>query len=119
MWELKGSGFLVDTTGPSKTWLRRYILEEDQSFAQGVIQKAVRNRTVFELEHRVLLANGSIGRRHSRAVPILDQSGEIEEWFGVANDITARKENERTRNQLAAIVESADGNSPFANCGPP
>lgn len=40
------------------------------------------------------LADGSIGWTFSRAVPILDDGGEIIEWFGAASDITARKEIE-------------------------
>jgi PAS domain-containing protein len=102
MWELRGSGFLVDTDGPIKNWVQRYILEEDQRNVVAVIQNAIRNRSMFELEHRVRRVDGSIGWTLSRAVPIIDENGHIEEWFGVATDITPRKENERARSQLAA-----------------
>lgn len=42
------------------------------------------------------------------AIPILAADGSVEEWFGVATDITARREAEEARGVLAAIVSSAD-----------
>ncbi|WHH49662.1 PAS domain-containing protein [Pseudomonas sp. Ap32] len=45
---------------------------------------------MFELEHRVLLPDGTFGWTLSRAIPILDEAGEITEWFGAASDLTER-----------------------------
>jgi PAS domain-containing protein len=33
-----------------------------------------------------------VGWTFSRAVPLLDENGDIVEWFGAASDITARKQ---------------------------
>jgi PAS domain S-box-containing protein len=55
------------------------------------IKEAIRNKSVLELEHRVLRLDGSVGWTFSRAVPLLDEKGEIVEWFGAASDITERK----------------------------
>ena len=52
---------------------------------------------MFELEHRVIRADGSLGWTFSRAVPILTAQGRVEEWLGAASDITARKEAEAVR----------------------
>src|SRR5581483_8755448 len=46
---------------------------------------------MFELEHRVIRVDGTTGWTFSRAVPLLDDAGEIVEWFGTARDITAHK----------------------------
>jgi signal transduction histidine kinase/ActR/RegA family two-component response regulator len=46
---------------------------------------------MFQLEHRVLRADGSPGWTYSRAVPLLDERGDIREWIGSASDITERK----------------------------
>jgi hypothetical protein len=48
----------------------------------------------FELEHRVLRVDGSLGWTFSRAVPLFDKRGEIVEWFGPARDVSRRKEAE-------------------------
>jgi PAS domain-containing protein len=91
---LRGREFISDTHEPSQTWLQKYIHPEDQAHVLTVIREAVRTRSVFELEHRVVRADGSLGWTFSRAIPMLDDHGEIVEWFGMASDVTARKEAE-------------------------
>lgn len=58
------------------------------------IDSAIREKRMFELEHRVRRVDGSFGWTLSRAVPILDPAGRIVEWFGAASDVTARREAE-------------------------
>jgi PAS domain S-box-containing protein len=92
MRELDGRNFMVDTEQPSTNWLTTYLPAEDQPHVLEIIAEAIRTKTPFELEHRVLRADGSIGWTFSRAVPLIDEQGEIVEWFGTASDVTARKE---------------------------
>jgi signal transduction histidine kinase len=49
---------------------------------------------MFDLEHRVVRVDGSLGWTCSRAVPLLNANGEIVEWFGTATDVTERKRTE-------------------------
>ena len=91
---LDGRGFLPDTTIPDRNWLRRYVPEDEQTRVSAAIQSAVLRKGVFELEHRVLLSDGTAGSILSRAVPILNESNEVVEWFGAALDLTARKNAE-------------------------
>jgi PAS domain-containing protein len=91
---LRGRDFVPDTEEPSHTWLQKYIYPDDQARVMGAIRDAIQSKGVFELEHRVVRVDGSVGWTHSRAVPLLNADGEIVEWFGTAEDITARKENE-------------------------
>jgi PAS domain S-box-containing protein len=91
---LYGRGFLANTESPSLTWLQEYILPEDRQHVMAVINEAIRTKSTYELEHRVRLADGSLGWIFSRAVPMLDAKGEIVEWFGSASDITRRKKVE-------------------------
>ena len=55
--------------------------------------------------------DGTLGWTFSRAVPLLDERGEIVEWFGAASDVTARKEAEtkvaESEARYRAIVDSA------------
>ena len=89
-----GKGFLTDTSGPSPTWLEECIPPGEKAFVQAAIDKAIRSKTVFELEHRVLREDGTLGWTLSKAIPVLDRQGEIVEWFGAAGDITGRKHAE-------------------------
>ena len=112
---LDGRGFLTDADGPSVTWMDEYLFPEDQALVMAAVEEAIRNKGVFQLEHRVRQADGSVGWTLSRAVPLLNEAGEIVEWFGAASDVTARKEaeehlrliinelNHRVKNTLAMM----------------
>jgi signal transduction histidine kinase len=94
MRRLERRDFLVGTSEPDRNWLQRYIHPEDQAFVWAAIQKAICTKSVFQLEHRILQADGSLGWTFSRAIPLKNELGEITEWFGAANDITSRKRAE-------------------------
>jgi signal transduction histidine kinase len=96
MRQLLGRGFIADTEAPSRTWLQEYIYPDEQSRVMAAINEAVRTESIFELEHRVLRVDGSLGWTFSRAVPIKDTNGQIVDWFGTATDITERKRAEES-----------------------
>ncbi len=102
---LVGRGFLADTTAPCRDWLHRYIDPADQEGLNAVAQQAIRDKSVYALEHPVVRADGTPGWAASRAIPMLDEQGEIVEWFGIASDITARKHAEAALRQLNATLE--------------
>lgn len=98
MLELRGQGVLSDTGAPASAWAASYILPEDEPMVAAAVAEAIRTKSLFELEHRVRRADGSVGWVVSRAVPILGEDGEIREWFGAGSDVTARREaQERLR----------------------
>ena len=94
MHPLDGRGFLQDTHEPITGWRNQNLYPADIKMVNATITEAIREKKIFELEHRVLRTDGSPGWTFSRAVPILDAQGEIVEWFGTASDITPRKETE-------------------------
>ena len=100
MRHLQGREFIADTHEPNSSWLVRYIPPQDQPHVLEVIEAAILSKGVFELEHRVLRVDGSIGWTFSRAVPMLDSHGHIKEWFGAARDVTTRKLEQATLRQL-------------------
>jgi signal transduction histidine kinase/PAS domain-containing protein len=91
MENLVGKELLANTPQPLDEWIDKYIPAEDQPFVQEAIQMAIATKSIFELEHRVIQADNSIGWVHSRAVPLLNEQGEIIEWFGTGADITQRR----------------------------
>jgi signal transduction histidine kinase/DNA-binding NarL/FixJ family response regulator len=95
MRQLRGRDFIADAEAPSGSWLEEYIHPDDHRLVLDAIQKAIREKSVFELEHRVMRLDGTPGWTFSRAVPLFDASGKIVEWFGAATDITARKQSEQ------------------------
>ena len=91
MYELDGRGFLKDTSTFAEYCIEDYVPREDQALVYKTINEAIRNKDIFELEHRVRRVDGSLGWTYSKAVPILDTDGEIVEWIGSAADVTSRK----------------------------
>ena len=108
MRQLHSEGFLANTEKPNPNWLHEYIHPDDQGHVTEVIGEAIRSKGVFELEHRVLRADGSLGWTLSRAIPVMDENGGIVEWFGAAADITDRKraEDELREERERALVQA-------------
>ena len=109
MRELFGGGFLSNQMTPSEGWLDHYIPAEDRERVQEVIRQAISTRSIFDLEHRVLREDGTVGWTHSRAIPILDADGAIVEWFGSADDVTrqhrAQGAQRESEERLRVLVE--------------
>jgi PAS domain S-box-containing protein len=112
MRQLVGRDFIADTTDPNRNWLEKYIYPDDQARVIDVIADAIRDKRVFELEHRVRQVDGSVGWTFSRAIPLFDSRGEIVEWFGAASDITKRKRIEEalrtSEERYRTLFESID-----------
>lgn len=94
MQELDGRGFLHDAIAPLRGWKEINVFAEDIGIVNLAIAEAIENKKIFALEHRVNRADGKTGWTYSRAIPILNDEGEILEWLGAASDISARKEAE-------------------------
>jgi signal transduction histidine kinase/CheY-like chemotaxis protein len=113
---LQGREFLPDTDSPSRDWLERYIPEDDRPHVMAAIARAIETRTIFELEHRVIRADGAPGWISSRAMPITADDGTIVEWFGAATDVTQRKQDEqRPRADLEAPTLAHELRNPLAS----
>ncbi|WP_458098265.1 PAS domain S-box protein [Roseomonas sp. WA12] len=106
--QLDGRGFLADTPVPSEAWWSEYMLADDQPQVRTAIEEAIRTKEPFDQEHRIRQADGRVGWAHSRAVPLLQEDGQIREWFGAASDISARKRAE------TALAESEERFRQFA-----
>jgi PAS domain S-box-containing protein len=113
MWTLYGQNFLADTLDAIDDWQSKYIAPEDRETVDAAINKAIQEKTIFQLEHRVVKADGSTGWTFSRAIPILDHAGKIIEWYGVATDVTERKRNETFLGETLSLLESILKNAPI------
>lgn len=119
MYELDGRGFLKSTSAPITGWREHNVHPDDMQIVNGAREKALLTKSMFELEHRVLRSDGSTGWTISRAVPILNEDGNILEWFGTAKDITIRKETEielqrakEQAEQQKRLYETVTSNTP-------
>lgn len=97
--QLDSKECLVNTSDSSQLWFETCIPPAEHPRLWSAIQAAIQTKSPFELEHQVIQRDGSIGWSFSRSIPMLDEQGEIMEWFGTASDISDRK---RVESQLQA-----------------
>jgi PAS domain S-box-containing protein len=62
----------------------------------------------YDVEHRVLMKDGSYHWMHSRAKPRRDAAGEIVKWYGTTEDIESRKGIEEDLRQSQAELRRAN-----------
>lgn len=113
MQPLDGRGLVASNEAPIRDWLKKNIPESEHAAIRERIAYCIHHQAVFELEHRVYGPEGILLWINSRAVPVLSDNGEIEEWIGIATDITYRKTAEeqlrRTHDTFYHLIQ----NDPF------
>jgi PAS domain S-box-containing protein len=73
---------------------------EDRAKWQDTIERAIGEKSNYEMEFRILLPGGTV--KHIRTVghPVLNASGDLVQFMGSATDITDRKRAEEERERL-------------------
>jgi transcriptional regulator with GAF, ATPase, and Fis domain len=78
-------------TRPTLEVILRYVHPEDVPAVQEVIERATRDGFGFDLEHRLLTAEGKIKHVHVVGHPVKDESANLE-FVGAVTDITEQRE---------------------------
>jgi PAS domain S-box-containing protein len=92
--DLDGREFTRSIAGPATDWLQQILPPGDEAAVAAALQQGIAIKRPFELEHRVIRRDGSVGWSGSRAVPIFDITRRVKEWYGAMTDISSRKEVE-------------------------
>jgi PAS domain S-box-containing protein len=81
--------------------------EEDRALLSQILEKAMRERKPFSVEHRIVCPDGTLRNILAQGEVILDSAGKQERILGTALDITERKRAEeklrRSHEQLRAL----------------
>jgi PAS domain S-box-containing protein len=93
-------GFDPEKAMPSYQMFLQRIHPEDRRRAEQTIDRAVRERTDFEQEYRLVLPDGSIKYVHTVGHPVVNESG-VFEFIGTAMDITDSKRAEEMQAAIA------------------
>ena len=83
-------GLDPDSTPPTEIGRRLY--PEDAPFFKDAIEHAIRDRTDFEADYRILLPNGAVKYIHAVGYPVVNASGEVIELVGTLMDVTQQHE---------------------------
>jgi PAS domain S-box-containing protein len=87
-------GLDPDRKPPSYMEVTRQLHPEDSPYHTHVVEQAIRDRTDFETDYRLLLSNGADKYIHVVGHPVVSASGDVIEFVGTAMDITERKQAE-------------------------
>src|SRR5258708_12949874 len=76
------------------TWEERLqrIHPEDRAKWQEAIDRAIRERSDYEVEFRILLPGGSVKYIHTVGHPVLNASGDLVQFVHSSTDITDRNQ---------------------------
>src|SRR5207253_869484 len=87
-------GFEPEKTEPSFQLFLETVHPEDRSFIERSLDEAVRERSDFDIEFRIALADGSVKHVHGVGRPVDEESGEVDRYIGTTVDISERKRRE-------------------------
>jgi PAS domain S-box-containing protein len=71
-------------------WLNQ-LHPNDRETTIAAWNRAVKEKKIFDTEHRIRRADGNYRWFKTRAVPLLSEEGEISKWFGTHTDIEDQK----------------------------
>jgi PAS domain S-box-containing protein len=100
-----GAGASAEILPAITGWREERVHPDDRGALEAAIALATGQRQPLRLEHRALLPDGSVRWVLMRAVPLLDDAGEVTEWFGTASDVTERRQAEEQLRQLTLTLE--------------
>src|SRR5882724_7483478 len=89
---------------------------EDQVRVRELFESAIREKTDFETDYRIVHPGGAIRYLHAVGHPVSDESGNLVEFLGTVMDITESKRSEEAlraseqvaRGQVEALAQSLD-----------
>ena len=98
----------IDPAGQSPVYqdmLRNNIHPDDAALLDQTFRQALRDRSIFELEHRVVRPDGSIRVLYDIARPYLDDNDRLIKYIGATLDITERKRDENKIQLQNALLQ--------------
>jgi predicted ATPase len=112
---------------PTLEFIFQRVHPDDRDLVEQTVDRVTRNRTNFDLEHRLLMPDGSVKHLHVVARVLEPSTGELE-YVGAVTDITAAKQaraeiekafeeikglKDRLQNENVALREEIDRASMF------
>ncbi|HEY7636183.1 MAG TPA: PAS domain S-box protein [Gemmatimonadales bacterium] len=108
-WEAFTGQTAFEATGGG--WINA-IMREDQTEAERAWLEAIHERKVLSTHHRLRRRDGEYRHMELRAVPVLDEHGNVREWVAAHTDVTDRVKAEEQLAQgqkLQAVGTLAGG----------
>ena len=104
-------GFDAEEGMPAWEERLRRVHPEDRAKWQATIDRAIREKSDYDVEFRILLPGGTVKYIHTVGHPVLNASGDLVQFVGSAMDITERKRGEVLlggENRLLEMIARGD-----------
>src|SRR5882762_377216 len=109
-------GFDPERGVPSDREYRQTLHREDLDRVVHTYERAVGERTDFEVDYRAALPDGTIKYFHTIGHPVFNAAGDLVEYMGTSMDVTERKRAEEAlraseqvaRGQVEALAQNLD-----------
>lgn len=91
-----------------KHWLGLWhdlVHVEDRQATVDAWQYSVANGTQYDAEYRLRTADGSYRWMHARALPRRDEHGQVQQWYGMTEDVDNRRRVEQALRDLNETLE--------------
>jgi hypothetical protein len=97
------------------TWEARLqrVQPEDRAKWQAVINRAIEEKSDYDLEFRILLPDGAVRYVHSVGQPVFGSSGELVQFVGVSMEVTERKQADEAFRLIVVGTAATTGNDFF------
>ena len=92
---------------------RERVHPDDARMFDEAIERAMRERGDFELQHRIVLPGGVVRHIHTLGHPIFNDSDELVEFIGTAMDVTERTRSEALLSSEKRTLEMIAGGAPL------
>src|SRR5271167_3627562 len=96
-------GLDPESNSPSFEKAYQRIHPDDRATFNDVVERAIRERSDFEVDFRIVLPDGSTKYTRSVGHPVFSASGELVEFVGTGIDITERRQAEKERERLRQV----------------
>jgi PAS domain S-box-containing protein len=80
---------------------------EDEAKVQEAKDRAVIEKSDYEVDHRIVLPDGTVKYTHTVGHPVLNASGEVKQFVCTMMDVTERKRAEETLRESEAYLAEA------------
>ena len=100
-------GFDPEKGPPSWEERLERVHPEDRDRWQGTIERAIREKSGYDIEFRILLSDGAVKYIHTVGHPVFNASGELSQFVGSSTDFTERKLAEQTLRRSEGYLAEA------------
>jgi len=86
---------------------------EDRAKVRETKDRAISDKSDYEVDHRILLPDGTVKYSHTVGHPVLNTSGDVEQFVCTMMDVTERTQAEALRDGESRILEMIARDAPL------